>query len=226
MLCILGAYSRWSIGIGRGGDRSKATSRALAAVPPSGFGVVAGANLPKRRMQGGESVMGGLSGGFRLRNRRWYAWLFILLCVGLIIFVYVVGKAVPKIEWVVSILGGVGGLTTFLYTQHLQETRLFTELFQKFNERYDELNQPLGSIAEAGVSGIHGERRQTLIDYFNLCAEEYLYFSAGYIDAAAWRSWARGMKYYADVPAIREIWEQELAKDSYYGFSLRQLEAT
>jgi hypothetical protein len=169
-------------------------------------------------------MLRGLTGGFRLRNRRWYPWLFVLLCVGLLAAAYLVGGTVPKIEWVVSILGGVGGLTTFLYTQHLQETRLFTELFQRFNERYNELNQPLSAIAEAGISGIHGATRQTLIDYFNLCAEEYLYFGAGYIDQAVWHSWVRGMKFYANVSAIREIWEQELAGDSYYGFSLRQLD--
>lgn len=32
------------------------------------------------------------------------------------------------------------------------------------------------------------------------------------------------MKFYADVPAIREIWEKELLGGSYYGFSLSLLE--
>lgn len=170
-------------------------------------------------------MLRGLTGGFRLDNRRWYAWLFLVLCLGLFAVAYEFGGKDLKIEWVISALGAAGGLTTFLYTQHLQETRLFTELFQGFNQRYNELNQPLSSIAETAMLDIDGEKRQSLIDYFNLCAEEYLYFSAGYIDEAVWRSWARGMKSYADVPAIRHVWEQELGGGSYYGFSLRQLES-
>ncbi len=165
-----------------------------------------------------------LSGDFRLGNRRQYPWLFIILCVALLAIAYEVGGKALKIEWVVSILGGVGGLTTFLYTQHLQETRLFTELFQGFNERYNELNQRLNAIVEAVPPEIEGYDKQTLMDYFNLCAEEYLYFRAGYIDDAVWRSWTRGMKYYANIPVVRKLWERELESDSYYGFSLQEVE--
>jgi hypothetical protein len=167
-----------------------------------------------------------LKGDFRLDNRRRYPWIFAILCVGLLAIAYEVGGQTLKIEWVVSILGAVGGLTTFLYAQHLQETRLFTELFQGFNKRYNDLNQPLNLIADGKLAEIGAEERQTLMDYFNLCAEEYLYFDAGYIDDAVWRAWARGMKCYADVPAIRAIWVKELESGSYYGFSMRELEET
>jgi hypothetical protein len=67
-------------------------------------------------------------------------------------------------------------LTTFLYSQHLQETRLFTELFQTFNERYDRLNHSLNEIAGSARVGLSADSQQLLMDYFNLCAEEYLYF--------------------------------------------------
>jgi hypothetical protein len=163
-------------------------------------------------------------GSFRLGNRRWYPWLFVLLCLGLLVVAYEVGGKDLKIEWAVSILAGIGGLTTFLYTQHLQETRLFTDLFKDFNERYNALNRQLNAIADVAETGVQGEDGQILVDYFNLCAEEYLYFNAGYIDTAVWSSWARGMKFYADVPGIRRIWEQELESGSYYGFSLREIE--
>lgn len=165
-----------------------------------------------------------LIGGFHLGNRKWYPWLFLALCAAFFAVAYqVTGKSL-KIEWVISILGATGGLTTFLYTQHLQETRLFTELFQQFNQRYTGLNDRLNVIAEMSSGGISREDRQVLTDYFNLCAEEYLYFNAGYIDDSVWRSWMRGMKAYAAVPAIRELWEEELLSGSYYGFSLSEFE--
>jgi hypothetical protein len=163
-------------------------------------------------------------GGFRLGNRRRYPWLFVLLCFSLLVVAYELGGKDLKIEWAVSILAGIGGLTTFLYTQHLQETRLFTELFKDFNERYNTLNRRLNAIAETAEAGVQGEDRQVLVDYFNLCAEEYLYFNAGYIDTAVWASWTRGMKFYAQVSGIRRIWEQELETGSYYGFSLVEIE--
>jgi hypothetical protein len=165
-----------------------------------------------------------LTGGFRLSNRRWYPWVFLLLCTVFLLLAYELGGKQLKTEWVVSVLGGAGGLTTFLYSQHLQETRLFTELFQVFNERYDRLNQRLNELASV-VDGtaLSADSQQLLMDYFNLCAEEYLYFRSGYIDEDVWRSWTCGMRVYAQVPAIRQIWERELAGGSYYGFSLQEL---
>jgi hypothetical protein len=124
------------------------------------------------------------------------------------------------------VLGGAGGLTTFLYSQHLQETKLFTELFQAFNARYDQFNRHLNEIASSSGTELSADSQQWLMDYFNLCAEEYLYFRSGYIDDDVWRSWTRGMRFYAAIPVIREIWERELASGSYYGFSLQELEGS
>lgn len=165
-----------------------------------------------------------LTGGFRLSNRRWYPWVFLLLCTFFLLLAYALGGQQLKIEWVVSVLGGAGGLTTFLYSQHLQETRLFMELFKGFNQRYDGLNQRLNEIASSDGTALGAVDQQQLMDYFNLCAEEYLFFRSGYIDDDVWRSWARGMRFYAAIPVIRDIWERELASGSYYGFSLQELE--
>lgn len=164
-----------------------------------------------------------LMGGFRLSNRRWYPWAFLLLVAGLLIMYEIKGQEL-KFEWVVSVFGAVGGAIAFLFTQHLQETRLFTELFQAFNKRYDDLNQDVNRIAIRESAGLSAGDQQSLMDYFNLCGEEYLYFRSGFIDPDVWLSWTSGMRFYAQVPAIRELWERELAGESYYGFSLRELE--
>jgi hypothetical protein len=161
-------------------------------------------------------------GGFRLHNRRWYPWLFAVLCIAVVGGALLLGSQL-RIEVVVSALGGAGGVTAFLYTQHLQETRLFTELFQSFNKRYDELNERLNEIAVSAAAELGSNDRQVLMDYFNLCGEEYLYFSAGYIDRLVWSSWVNGMSFYAAIPAIRTFWEQELKGGSYYDFSLDEL---
>jgi hypothetical protein len=155
-----------------------------------------------------------------LGNHKWYPWLFLALCFAFSAIAYEVAGKNLRIEWAISALGAAGGLTTFLYTQHLQETRLFTELFQQFNARYNALNNRLNLIAAGQSRELSREDRQVLMDYFNLCAEEYLYYRAGYIDPSVWKSWTRGMTAYSDIPSIRELWDEELHSESYYGFSL------
>jgi len=166
-----------------------------------------------------------LTGGFKLGNRRWYPWLFAILCGVLVATGHFVGEVNLKSEWVIAAVGAAGGVTTFLYSQHLQETRLFADLFKQFNERYDGFNAKLNHVVENAKSPIRGDDLQCLMDYFNLCAEEYLYFKAGYIDETVWQSWVCGMRFFADVPAIRSIWEREILGGSYYGFTLDQVEA-
>jgi hypothetical protein len=73
---------------------------------------------------------------------------------------------------------------------------------------------------EQQVSILESESRQTLFDYFNLCAEEFLYYKTGFIDPEVWQSWASGMKHFASVKHIRELWEAELGGGSYYGLTL------
>jgi hypothetical protein len=46
----------------------------------------------------------------------------------------------------VPAIGGVTGFTYFLYRQHLDEAKLFKELFAEFNARYDALNNDLNTI--------------------------------------------------------------------------------
>ena len=59
-----------------------------------------------------------------------------------------------------------------------------------------------------------------LIDYFNLCGEEYLYCTKGYIDPVVWKAWHKGMQEHIGNPAIGKIWQEEKSKDSYYGLQL------
>jgi hypothetical protein len=54
-----------------------------------------------------------------------------------------------------------------------------------------------------------------LVEYFNLCAEEYLFFKEGYIHPEAWQSWCRGMVYYLQDDGIRGAWNEEMTSDSY-----------
>ena len=158
---------------------------------------------------------------FILADRSRYPWIFLTLAIFANGFIFYVVPSHKSIELLVPTTGVVAAFVYFLYAQHLQETRLFVELFQQFNERYDRLNDRLNEIVSRGQqSMLSAQDRQILFDYFNLCAEEYLYFKSGYIERQVWRSWVNGMRYYSKSVDVLHLWEEELKSDSYYGFSL------
>lgn len=163
---------------------------------------------------------------FHLRRRTRYPWLFLCLAIFANGVGYVLLEPSKPFELFVVIVGAVAGFVHFLYSQHHQETQLFISLFGKFNERYDGLNEKLNAIVSRGNGAPLAEQEiKTLFDYFNLCAEQYLYYESGYIDKEVWRAWARGMRFFAKNAEIRVLWEAELSSGSYYGFTLEVLDA-
>jgi len=114
----------------------------------------------------------------------------------------------------------------FLYHQDHKDTQMFVSLFEKFNSRYDKLNEKLNALISRPIgSPLNAEDVNTLYDYFNLCAEEYLYYEAGYIDEKVWLAWLRGMNYFASDESVRRLWQKEIESGSYYGFKLRTISA-
>jgi hypothetical protein len=163
---------------------------------------------------------------FHLRRRTRYPWLFIGLAATANGAAYALLQPAKPFELFILITGAVAGFIHFLYAQHHQDTELFTTLFARFNERYDGLNEKLNAIVARDKQGdLSSEDTKTLVDYFNLCAEEHLYYEAGYIDHEVWRAWTRGMKYFANDSKVRELWAAELSGGSYYRFKLVLLDA-
>jgi hypothetical protein len=128
-----------------------------------------------------------------------------------------------------SIVLGVMGVFITIYYSHqnskLAHDNMMKELFAEFNTRYDKLNDQLQIIAfRCPTSKLLNdaqdsqELRKNVIDYFNLCAEEYYwYHHKKRIDKLVWESWHRGMNYwYNNVESIRDLWDHE-AKTSGMG---------
>jgi ABC-type multidrug transport system fused ATPase/permease subunit len=145
------------------------------------------------------------------------SWILSLVCVLIVIFLR---QTKEPLSTTATVVGTLLTLIFFLQKQALEELRLFRELFKEFNERYDKINENLSQIAEAKNSKINEQDKKLLIDYFNLCAEEYLYYTKGYIDPVVWRAWHNGMKAIINVQHIRDVWNSEKQTDSYYGLSL------
>jgi hypothetical protein len=117
-----------------------------------------------------------------------------------------------------SVVAGVLGFCYFTQQQKLAETTLFHKIFTDFNARYDKLNGDLVALLSAGE--ISSEQRNLIVDYFNLCAEEYLFFRQGYIPRDVWRSWCRGMAWYLKRHPFKDVWNEEIQTESFYGLSL------
>jgi hypothetical protein len=120
----------------------------------------------------------------------------------------------------VAFLGSNLSIFYFLQKQKLEELQLFRLLFKEFNERYEKINIDLGFIAESKSIELSQEEISILISYFNLCGEEYFYFSKGYIDPSVWMAWFNGMKSLLESKRIYAFWSKEKKLNSYYNLPL------
>src|SRR5256885_3206788 len=157
-----------------------------------------------------------------LRDRR-IIWISCIAGVFLILGVYlIVPPAHQNSSVLLTIAGGLGALAFYLNRRHAEDARLAKELLKEFNERYDKLNNDL-QLACWRESRFEEETKLQFIKYFNLCAEEWLFWSTGYIYEPVWRAWRNGMKQYAKDNRVMAIWDEEAKTDSYYGFDFKKV---
>ena len=128
-----------------------------------------------------------------------------------------------KAEITLAIIAAGFSLALGLRQSRVENDRIFKELFTMFNEKYDvKFNDTLNNIAlnlhnERPYSLSEGEKK-LIIDYLNLCAEEYLWYTKHRIDEKVWTAWELGMNYFINLTPIKEVAmkEQEVS-GSYYG---------
>lgn len=150
---------------------------------------------------------------------RYMSTIAVVVGAGLIAFV---ARTASSLDWklVVTTVSVGLSLIYFVQKQKLEEVHLFNGLFEKFNQRYDRLNERLAEIDNVDSEiGLTNEEKAILVDYFNLCGEEYLYYKLGYIYPEVWNAWLRGMQQYYCNKRIRKYWQEELRTNSYYGLT-------
>jgi hypothetical protein len=149
-----------------------------------------------------------------MRLCHWY-WLllgFILVVVPIFFLPYFRSS-----ERLLPTLTLVCGVFYFFHQQSIEKARFFKALVTEFNQRYDVQNDKLFGILN-NKKPLEEKEKQVLVDYFNLCAEEYLFHNAGYIDNRVWKAWQNGMKQFGKDHRVSELWQKEKETDSYYGF--------
>ena len=138
----------------------------------------------------------------------------------LILMLAVVWALFPSIRGSELALGWIGAawaFCSFWQQQDLEKTRFFFELFNRFNERYNVLNDDLDRIARQ-EGRLDASDRQIVVDYFNLCAEEFMFYRRGYIPVDVWAAWSNGIRYYKGIPRFVTAWREECSTNSHYGF--------
>jgi hypothetical protein len=151
-----------------------------------------------------------------------YWWLLTLAILGLAVIIVFLLPSID-VKLLVTLLGTFLPLFYFLQKQRLEEIRLFREIFEECNGRYDNMNEKLNTIVDApnpNNKSLASEELMILNDYFNLCGEEYLYYCQGYIFPSVWKAWYKGMQYYIENPRIADVWAEERKSESYYGLPL------
>jgi hypothetical protein len=154
-----------------------------------------------------------------MKNSHVKAWALFLLGLGVGAIFYGAFPEVRETALVLAWVAGCWGLTHFLHQHYLERARFFCDLFNRFNERYNEMNNRLDLIVN-GSGIVTREERGLIVDYFNLCAEEYVFHQRGYIPDDIWFSWRNGMKWYAAKERVLKVWREEKETESYYGFDL------
>src|SRR5688500_10866138 len=79
---------------------------------------------------------------------RYYIIVFLAILVLVIVWLYFSSQARDDVALALTILGGVFSLFYFVQQQQLEELKLFKELFNEFNTRYEKLNDKLENITE------------------------------------------------------------------------------
>ena len=150
-------------------------------------------------------------------------WLSSIAGAVLVLIVYLLVSPERRSGSVLlTVVVGIGALTFYLHWRHVEDARLVKELLGDFNDRYDKMGTDL-QFALSRNGDFEKETQLKFVRYFNLCAEEWLFWRAGYIYDPVWEAWRNGMRQYARDKRVMAIWERERETNSYYGFDLREI---
>ncbi|PUV22543.1 hypothetical protein [Sphingobacterium athyrii] len=106
----------------------------------------------------------------------------------------------------------------------ISHEKMEKELFTEFNGRYDMLNDKLSELdTNLNLKNLNKDLEKIVIDYFNLCAEQYYWYNKKRISEEIWNSWHSGMMYYYQkYPVVQELWEKETEGEKYKSYYLEK----
>ena len=152
---------------------------------------------------------------FRHRRAIWMIFLFASLIIAGIW--PLIPDTHKTTETFIAIMSAIWGAAYFFHKSHADDAKFMKELLEYFNDRYNINSRYLNRIIKK-KGKLSKLDKETFIDYFNLCAEEWVFYDAGYIYENVWSAWENGMKPYWKDTRVMELWKDEDGTNSYYGF--------
>lgn len=161
---------------------------------------------------------------FALIVRQVWFFCYWIVCIGGIItlVILMLTSSIAK-SGLVTLTGVIISIAFFTQRQKLEELSEFRVLFSEFNKRYHKMEPDLDDLRDLGEkTELSNQQRELVIRYFNLCAEEFLFYKKGLIYGEVWRAWRKGMDQYKNVRAVANAWVSECETGSYYGFKFSE----
>ncbi|QNF34592.1 hypothetical protein HUW51_18340 [Adhaeribacter swui] len=157
-----------------------------------------------------------------LQRNIWQIILISLIFTS--IYMYIEKQVIIKIEVLITAIASLITIYLSFVKQKIEDDKVFRELFIDFNNKYSgELNDLLNKLRTQNEITLTDKERLSIIDYFNLCSEEYLWYSKGRIPKSVWYAWQSGILENLSIPVVRNIFEDETNTEtkskSYYGFA-------
>lgn len=137
----------------------------------------------------------------------------------IVIVLYYFDRLDEKI--LIAAIGSIATLYFGIMKYSMEYDKVFKELFQNFNERYDDkFNDLINDLRENDRELRDGEKN-VIIDYLNLCAEEYLWYKRNRIPTNVWEAWKAGILENLKVNKVGEVYLNEISTiygpKSFYG---------
>jgi hypothetical protein len=141
------------------------------------------------------------------------------------------GLAFGQTGFALGLLAAGGGAIFQISTAYHAKVTHFLECFSRCNAAYAKVNGLLGPPPPK-LPGMNDGPSDAIIDYFNLCAEEYLMRKMGVIPGFVWDVWRAGIHERVHKDDLKAAWDYEVkaarkegvkAGCLYYGFNLEQI---
>ena len=152
-----------------------------------------------------------------------FAVIFILTIVA---FFHFKNENDIDVGILIAILGGNISFYFGILKYSLENDRVFKELFNEFNKKYDDkYNNLINDLVRDEKRELSDNEKNILIDYFNFCSEEYLWYTKKRIPKEVWFAWENGIKGNLKIKNIKELYLSEIRniefRNSYYGLVKR-----
>jgi len=151
-------------------------------------------------------------------------YVFIIVSISLISVIIVAILQLITKELFIGIIGSIATLYFGYLKYKIENDKVFIELFKTFNERYNsKINDLINELRRKERDILTTDEEVLIIDYFNLCSEEYMWKTKNRIPERVWEAWKAGMLENLEIPLIKELFENEVKSKngrlSYYGLA-------